>query len=125
MALVLYGIPNCDTVRKARRVLDAGGVAYRFHDHRADGVAEADLRRWCKAFGWQKVLNKASTTFRALPPEETAALDEPRAIELMREHPSLIKRPILEGDGTALIGFDPDAYGRLAGPASALTRKPS
>ena len=121
MALILYGIPNCDTVRKARRLLDDRGIAYRFRDHRGDGVAEADLRRWCQVFGWQKVLNKASTTFRALPPAETAGLDEARAIRLMRENPALIKRPILEGEGTALIGFDAKAYAALkpprAGPA--------
>jgi Spx/MgsR family transcriptional regulator len=110
MTLTLYGIPNCDTVKKARTWLDQKGVAYAFHDYKKAGVDEASLRRWSAAFGWDKVLNRAGTTFKALPDAAKADLDEDGAVALMLAQPSMIKRPVLEGEGVRLIGFKPDAW---------------
>lgn len=112
--LTIYGIKNCDTMRKARGWLDAAGLAYRFHDYRTDGIDEAQLRRWVARIGWEKLLNRAGTTFRALPEAEKAGLDEARAIALMRAHPALIKRPVLEADEALLVGFKPELYAPLA-----------
>lgn len=110
MTLTLYGIPNCDTVKKARTWLDQNGVAYAFHDYKKAGVEEAALRRWSAAFGWEKVLNRAGTTFKALPDAAKADVDEDKAVSLMLAQPSMIKRPVLEGEGVRLIGFKPDAW---------------
>ncbi|WP_328799405.1 ArsC family reductase [Sandaracinobacteroides hominis] len=111
--LTIYGIPNCDTMKKARIWLDGAGVAYRFHDYRREGVTEADLRRWCAALGWEKVLNRAGTTFRKLPEADREGLDADRAIRLMLSQPSMIKRPILEGPGVLIAGFKPEIYASL------------
>ena len=108
--LTVYGIPNCDTVKKARAWLDANGVAYTFHDYKKAGIDAASLHRWAAAFGWDKVLNRAGTTFRALPDADKADLDEDKAVALMLAQPSMIKRPVVEGDGTLLIGFKPDEW---------------
>jgi arsenate reductase len=114
MALTLYGIKNCDTVKKARGFLDAKGVAYAFHDYKTAGVAAEDLLRWCQAFGWQRVLNRAGTTFRKLAETEKTSLDETKALALMLRQPSLIKRPILEGvvgeRPVLLLAFDAQAF---------------
>ena len=115
MTLTIYGIPNCDTMKKARSWLDAAGVPYAFHDYKKAGVDVADLQRWCAALGWEKVLNRAGTTFRKLPETDREGLDEARAIRLMLAQPSMIKRPILEGaapagQGVLLAGFSPDSY---------------
>ena len=108
--LTFYGIPNCDTVKKARGWLDARGTAYSFHDYKKAGAVEASLRRWVDALGWETVLNRAGTTFRKLPDADRADLDAGKAIALMLAQPSMIKRPILEGDGVLLAGFKPDAW---------------
>ena len=105
MATTLYGIPNCDTVKKARTWLDGQGVAYDFHDYKKAGVTAAKLKAWCKAFGWESVLNRAGTTFRKLPDAAKADLNQVKEIALMVEQPSMIKRPIVEYDGGALVGF--------------------
>lgn len=105
MAITLYGIPNCDTVKKARTWLDGQGVAYDFHDYKKAGVTAAKLKVWCKAFGWESVLNRGGTTFRKLPDAAKADLNQVKAIALMVEQPSMIKRPIVEYDGVALVGF--------------------
>ena len=110
MTMILYGISNCDTVKKARRWLAERGVAYRFHDVRKDGLDAARLQGWIDALGWEKLLNKAGTTFRKLPDADKAGLDEDRAIALMLAQPSMIKRPVIETGGTLLVGFDPDRY---------------
>ncbi|HEY6642827.1 ArsC family reductase [Povalibacter sp.] len=110
MSLTLYGIKNCDTMKKARVWLDQHGVVYSFHDYKASGIDHASLMRWCKARGWETVLNRAGTTFRKLPESARADLDQAKAIELMLAQPSMIKRPVLEGDGHLLIGFRPDEY---------------
>lgn len=111
--ITLYGIPNCDTVKKARAWLDQRGVAYAFHDYKKAGVDEAALRDWVARLGWEKLLNRAGTTFRKLPEEAKAGLDAEKAIGLMLANPSAIKRPVaMEGD-TLLVGFDAAQYETL------------
>lgn len=110
MSIILYGIPNCDTVKKARVWLDARGVAYTFHDYKKAGAEAAALRRWVDALGWETVLNRAGTTFRKLPDADRAGIDADKAIALMLAQPSMIKRPIVEGDGILLAGFKPDVW---------------
>ena len=110
MALQLYGIPNCDTVKKARTFLTAGGVAHDFHDYKKAGVPSDALARWVARWGWEAVLNRAGTTFKALPDADKQGLHAGKAMALMLANPSMIKRPIVEGEGVALIGFKPDAW---------------
>ena len=110
MALQLYGIPNCDTVKKARTFLTAAGVAHDFHDYKKAGVPSDALARWMARWGWEAVLNRAGTTFKALPDADKAGLDADKAIALMLANPSMIKRPIVEGEGVALIGCTPAAW---------------
>ena len=115
MSLDLYGIRNCDTMKKARTWLDANAVAYSFHDYKVEGADAARLAAWCKALGWEVVLNRAGTTFRALPEADRANLDAARATQLMLAQPSMIKRPILSGTSPGgapvlLAGFKPDIY---------------
>jgi len=106
--MVLYGIPNCDTVRKARKWLEARGVDYRFHDFRKDGLDPAALRRWAKAAGWESLLNRRGQTWRKLDPAVRETLDEASALEWMQKEPTLIKRPVVEWpDGSVTVGFDP------------------
>jgi arsenate reductase (glutaredoxin) len=108
--MILYGIPNCDTVKKARAWLAAAGRSHDFHDYKKAGVPADALERWVARWGWEAVLNRAGTTFKALPEADKQGLDADRAIRLMLANPSMIKRPIVEGDGIALIGFKPDAW---------------
>ncbi|MFM9828054.1 MAG: ArsC family reductase [Sphingomonas sp.] len=109
-SVTIFGIKTCDTMKKARAWLGAHGVTYDFHDYRAAGVDEAMLRDWVKRAGWETVLNRAGTTFRALPEADRAALDAERAVALMMGQPAMIKRPVLvRGDGL-LIGFKPERY---------------
>ena len=105
MSLTLYGIPNCDTVKKARAWLDQHGLAYSFHDYKKAGADPAKLTAWCAAAGWEKVLNRAGTTFRKLPDADKADLDQAKAIALMSANPSCIKRPVVEHPGGLLVGF--------------------
>jgi arsenate reductase len=109
----LHGIRNCDIMKKARAWLDANGVSYTFHDYKAEGVARAMLVKWCTALGWETVLNKAGTTFRALPDASRSDLTEAKAIELMLAQPSMIKRPILEMGDRVVAGFKPATYETL------------
>lgn len=113
MPTTIYGIKNCDTMKKARVFLDEHGVDYAFHDYKASGIDRPHLERWCREAGWETVLNRAGTTFRKLPDAARENLDEARAIELMLEQPSMIKRPVLEKDGRLLIGFKPEIYERF------------
>jgi arsenate reductase (glutaredoxin) len=115
LAITLYGIKNCDTMKKARTWLDAGGVAYQFHDYKVSGIDRAHLERWCKALGWETVLNRAGTTFRKLADGDKANLDERKAIALMMAQPSMIKRPILEVGSEVHAGFKPDIYKGIRG----------
>jgi arsenate reductase len=110
---VLYGIPNCDTCRKARKWLDRKGIEYRFHDVRADGLDENTIRKWTGAVDWKKLLNTRSTTWRSLTDKDRQDLDEKRAIELMLQHPTLIKRPVAECRDEILVGFSEDSYNDL------------
>ena len=116
----LYGIRNCDTVKKARAWLDAAGVAFNFHDYKTAGIDAARLEAWVREAGWERLLNRAGTTFRKLPEAARADLDEARAIALMLEQPSMIKRPVVEGAGPLLVGFRPADYARVW-PASSRT----
>jgi arsenate reductase len=108
--ITLYGIPNCDTVKKARAWLDAHGQTYIFHDYKKAGVPEAALRGWVEQLGWEAVLNRAGQTFRKLPDVDKADLDAERAVRLMLAHPSSIKRPILVAGDTLLAGYASDRY---------------
>jgi arsenate reductase len=110
MTMTLYGIKNCDTVKKARAWLDAAGATYVFHDFKVDGVTSAQARAWCEEFGWEKVLNRAGTTFRQLPEAAKRDLDASRAIVLMQAQPTMIKRPILDLGSRRLLGFQAEAY---------------
>jgi arsenate reductase (glutaredoxin) len=110
MSVTLYGIPNCDTVKKARAYLDLRGIAYAFHDYKKAGVDAARLQRWVKEVGWETLLNKAGTTFKKLPDADKLNIDEDKAIALMIANPSMIKRPVVEGGQKLLVGFKPDVY---------------
>jgi arsenate reductase (glutaredoxin) len=105
MTVTLYGIPNCDTVKKARTWLDARGVSHAFHDYKKSGADAAKLAIWCNALGWETLLNRAGTTFRKLPDTDKVGLDQDKAIALMLAQPSMIKRPIVEYPGGLLAGF--------------------
>lgn len=110
MTLVLYGIPNCDSVKRARAWLASRGIEHAFHDYRKAGADPAKLRAWSEAAGWEALLNRRGTTFRKLPEAERAGLDEAKALALMASHPSLIRRPVIEHEGGLLVGFDADAW---------------
>ena len=101
----LYGIKNCDTVKKARKWLDNAGVSYTFHDFRDDGIERAQVSRWVEALGWETVVNKRSTTWKQLDPAERDSMDETRAIDTILAQPTLIKRPLLDIDGRYSVGF--------------------
>lgn len=109
----LYGIRNCDTVKKARAWLEQQRVEYRFHDYKSAGIDVARLERWCADVGWEALLNRAGTTFRKLDPSYREALDEKRARALMLAQPSVIKRPVLELGDRVVVGFRPDLYRSL------------
>lgn len=110
MTVTIYGIKNCDTMKKARAWLDDHNVAYAFHDYKARGIERARLEDWTKALGWETLLNRAGTTFRKLPEAERGKLTQAKAISLMLDQPSMIKRPVLDIDGKLLVGFKPEAY---------------
>ena len=102
----LYGIPNCDTVRKARTWLDARGIGYTFHDYKKEGADPASLAAWSDAAGWEALLNRRGTTYRGLSEADKADIDRAKALRLMVANPSLIKRPVIEHAGGVLVGFD-------------------
>jgi arsenate reductase (glutaredoxin) len=109
----LYGIKNCDTVKRARAWLDARGVAYAFHDYKAAGIARAKLEAWVKGAGWETLLNRAGTTFRNLPASDKEGLTERKALALMLAQPTMIKRPVLEAGANLLVGFKPEVYEKI------------
>ena len=113
--ICLHGIANCDTVKKARAWLDGRGIAYAFHDYKKAGADAEKLARWCAAAGWEKVLNRAGTTFRKLPDADKADLDAGKAVALMAANPSCIKRPIVEHPGGLLVGFNEAAWAEALG----------
>jgi Spx/MgsR family transcriptional regulator len=111
--VTLYGIPNCDKVRAARKWLEAKNVEYRFHDLREDGLDLTLLLGWVKELGWETVLNKQSTTWRKLPEALVKDLDQGKAFQLMLDEPTLIKRPVLDRDGDIHVGFSEEKYQEL------------
>jgi len=117
MPVTVYGIKNCDTMKRAFAWLDAHDVAYDFHDYKKAGVTKAQLARWCAAKGWETVLNRAGTTFKKLPDADKQGLTRDRAIALMMAQPSMVKRPVLEAGGALEIGFAPERYATLFGAA--------
>jgi arsenate reductase (glutaredoxin) len=118
-AVTIYGIKNCDTMKKARAWLDSHGVAYDFHDYKSDGIAKEKLKSWSDELGWETLLNRAGTTFRKLPESDREELNERKAIALMLAQPSMIKRPVLDIGGKLLVGFKPEIYAREVSPSRA------
>ena len=117
MPVTIYGIKNCETMKKARAWLDDAGLAYDFHDYKSAGIDRDRLARWSKKVGWERLLNRAGMTFRKLPDADKVDLDENKAIALMLAKPSMIKRPVLDVGGKILVGFKPDDYEKALGPS--------
>ena len=115
MTPTLYGIPNCDTVKKARVWLDQHGRAFAFHDYKKAGIDRARLEGWVSEHGWETVLNRAGTTFRALPDADKTGLDADKAVALMLAQPSMIKRPVLDLGDRTVVGFKPEIYASVFG----------
>jgi arsenate reductase (glutaredoxin) len=110
--ITIYGIRNCDTMKKAFAWLDGRGIAYDFHDYKKLGADAALLKKWAAQTGWEKLINTRGPSFRKLPPEKQANLSEKKAFALMLENPSMIRRPIVEAGSALLIGFDPDEFAK-------------
>ncbi|MGU3400560.1 ArsC family reductase [Brucellaceae bacterium D45D] len=110
MSVTVYGIKNCDTMKKARTWLEDHGVDYAFHDYKKDGLDAATLDQFLKNIAWEQLLNRAGTTFRKLPEDVRADVDAAKARALMLEQPSMVKRPVVEKDGQYMVGFKPDQY---------------
>ena len=113
MAVTIYGIRNCDTMKKARAWLEAQGVAHDFHDYKQSGIERHRLEAWCDALGWERVINRAGTTFRKLPEAAREGLTRDRAIDLMLAQPSMIRRPVIDADGVLAAGFDAASWAEL------------
>jgi arsenate reductase len=112
MKVTIYGIKNCDTMKKARAWLDKKGVAYDFHDYKTVGIERAQLEKWAGKVGWEPLLNRAGTTFRKLPDKDKEGLTAGKAMALMVAQPSMIKRPVLDAGGKLLVGFKPEEYAK-------------
>ncbi|WP_315720024.1 MULTISPECIES: ArsC family reductase [unclassified Bradyrhizobium] len=112
MSITIYGIKNCDTMKKARAWLDDHGVAYDFHDYKTAGIDKARLESWSEEVGWELLLNRAGTTFKKLPEADKEGLTRSKAIALMLAQPSMIKRPVLDLGGKRVVGFKPDLYAK-------------
>ena len=115
MSATIYGIKNCDTMKKARNWLESHGVAHDFHDYKTAGLSRELIERWCDELGWEVLLNRAGTTFRKLPDDEKQNIDRQKAIELMLAQPSMVKRPVLDLAGRLLVGFKPELYAEAMG----------
>jgi arsenate reductase (glutaredoxin) len=111
-SITIYGIKNCDTMKKARAWLDGHDIAYGFHDYKTEGIARDKLKAWSDELGWENLLNRAGTTFRKLPDADKEGLNERKALALMLAQPSMIKRPVLDVGGKLLVGFKPEIYAR-------------
>jgi arsenate reductase len=109
----LYGIPNCDTMKKARTWLESNGIDYRLHDYKKSGIDRDTLAAWAQVVGWEVLLNRTGTTFRKLPDGAKQDLDERKALKLMLEQPSMIRRPVLESGQKLMVGFSPEKYSAL------------
>jgi arsenate reductase (glutaredoxin) len=117
LPITIYGIKNCETMKKARAWLDKRGVDYAFHDYKTEGIEPERLERWSKKVGWETLLNRAGTTFRKLPDKDKNGLSEKKALALMLAQPSMIKRPVLDlGGSKLLVGFTPERYGEAVAP---------
>ena len=125
MPITIYGIKNCDTMKKARGWLDSHGVAYGFHDYKTEGVPKETLKRWSEELGWETLLNRAGTTFRKLPDGDKEGLNEKKALALMLAQPSMIKRPVLDLGGKLLVGFKPEIYAKEVAASGTARRKSS
>ena len=112
MTITIYGIKNCDTMKKARAWLDSHGVTYDFHDYKAAGITRDKLKQWSDEVGWETLLNRAGTTFRKLPDSDKDGLNEKKALALMSGQPSMIKRPVLDLGSKRVVGFNPEVYAR-------------
>ncbi len=115
VTVTVYGISNCDTVKKARIWLDAAGVQYIFHDYKKVGIDASTLERWAEAVGWERLLNRAGTTFRKLSDADKANIDRGKGVALMLANPSMIKRPVVEGTELLLVAFKPDEWAQSFG----------
>jgi Spx/MgsR family transcriptional regulator len=115
MSITIYGIKNCDTMKKARAWLDGKGVTYGFHDYKAAGIDKDRLKTWADKVGWETLLNRAGTTFKKLPDADKEGLTEKKALALMLAQPSMIKRPVLDLGGKLLVGFKPEVYATEVG----------
>lgn len=113
MTVTIYGIKNCDTMKKARTWLESNGVEYQFHDYKTEGLDRAQLASWCKELGREVLLNRAGTTFRALAEGDKQDLDTEKAMALMLAQPSMVKRPVLDVSGKLLVGFKPERYAEM------------
>ncbi|MGH6881204.1 ArsC family reductase [Hypericibacter sp.] len=113
--VTIYGIKNCDTMKKARTWLEGHGVAYEFHDYKVAGIDRGRLEGWAREVGWELLLNRAGTTFRGLPEKDKDGLTEKKAVTLMLAQPSMIKRPVLDVGGKLLVGFKPESYEKAFG----------
>ena len=113
MTAIMYGIKNCDTVKKARKFLDARNVDYSFHDFREDGINTIQLSAWAAELGWESLVNKRSTTWRNLPDETKENINEMLALMVMEDQPTLIKRPVLELSDRVLVGFNEKTYAEI------------
>ena len=109
----MYGIPNCNTIKKAKNVLTAKGIDFEFHNYKKDGMDKQTLQNWVKQVGWEVLLNRRGTTFRQLSDTDKANIDESKAIALMLAHPSMIKRPVLDTGDKIIVGFDEAVYAAL------------
>jgi arsenate reductase len=110
VSTTIYGIKNCDTMKKARTWLDTHRIAYQFHDYKSEGIDRKRLEGWAKRVGWETLLNRSGTTFRKLPEKDKQELTAAKAIALMLDQPSMIKRPVLERGSKLVVGFKPDVY---------------
>ncbi|GLT17343.1 arsenate reductase [Vibrio zhanjiangensis] len=113
MTITMYGIPNCDTIKKARKWLEAAEIEFQFHDYRKQGVSTDMIATFCQKLGWENVVNKRGTTYRQLSQEQKDNLNEETAIELLNEHPAMIKRPILVKDRDYYLGFKAEQYSAI------------
>jgi arsenate reductase len=113
LAITIYGIRNCDKVKRARSWLDAHEVDYNFHDYKTAGIERNRLEHWCSELGWEVLLNRSGTTFRKLPDSDKQALDVQKATALMLAHPSLINRPVMDFNGRLLVGFETELYEKV------------
>ena len=122
-SITIYGIKNCDTMKKARAWLEGHGIAYDFHDYKTTGIARDKLKQWSDEVGWDTLLNRAGTTFRKLPDADREGLNERKALALMLAQPSMIKRPVLDLGGKLLVGFRPDVYAKEVSAGKSRTQQ--